>query len=393
MVAHAPADEPRRFIEGDSKVKQHISRRTFVGGLGAAAFLTASLGRGGTPFAAAPDWQDGAPPEWERILKAGQAEGRVTVGGFPALARPMSAAFKRDTGIDLNFFGGSSSEQSTRFEAEARARNMTIDLLLGGARELALKQDGLMNPIRPQFILPGLAEKNFRGGSYKWMDNEKQYLVHGAEWVFGWVLVNKDIVDPGEIKSWKDLLNPKYRGKIISHDPRSPGPGQGATNFIYKAHGLDYIKDFFLGQEVKFTTDNRQVVEEVVRGTRPISFASIQFHVEGFRQSGIRNLEVVLPADYPGYLTSGFSVLKQAKGVPHPNAATVFINWYLSHPGQELYQSVMLETARRLDVDKSKLPAYLVPRDGVKYFEDYNEETYNMRNAAVKLVTEALGSR
>jgi hypothetical protein len=65
----------------------------------------------------------------------------------------------------------------------------------------------------------------------------------------------------------------------------------------------------------------------------------------------------------------------------------------MSRPGQEVYQSVMLETARRNDVDKSKLPSYLVPREGVKYFEDYNEETYNTRNAAVKLITEALGSR
>jgi ABC-type Fe3+ transport system substrate-binding protein len=373
-------------------VTQHISRRTFVGGLGAAA-LASSVAGSRTAVAAVRDWQDGAPPEWQRVLKAGQAEGRVTVGGFPALARPLSAAFKRDTGIELNFFGGSSSEQSTRFEAEVRARNMTIDLLLGGARELTLKQEGLLNPLRPQFLLPGLAERNYRGGILKWMDNEQQYLLHGAEWVFGWVLVNKDVIDPSEIRTWKDLLNPKYRGRIISHDPRSPGPGQGATNFIYKAHGLDYIKDFFLGQEVRLTTDNRQVTEEVVRGTRPLAFASIQFHIEDFRKAGIANLAVVLPEDYPGYLTSGFSVLKQAKGVPHPNAATVFINWYMSHPGQEVYQSVMLETARRLDVDKSKLPGYLIPREGVKYFEDYNEETYNTRNAAVKLVTEALGRR
>jgi ABC-type Fe3+ transport system substrate-binding protein len=156
---------------------------------------------------------------------------------------------------------------------------------------------------------------------------------------------------------------------------------------------MDYIKAFFLGQEAKLTTDNRQVVDEVVRGVKPIAFASIQFHIEAFRKAGINNLEVILPEDYPGYLTSGFSVLKQAKGAPHPNAATVFINWYMSRPGQEVYQSVMLETARRNDVDKSKLPSYLVPREGVKYFEDYNEETYNTRNAAVKLITEALGSR
>jgi ABC-type Fe3+ transport system substrate-binding protein len=371
---------------------QHISRRTFVSGLGSAALLAASL-PSKAPAAATTDWQDGAPPEWQRILAAARGEGRVTVAGFPGLAKAMSAAFKNDTGIQLDFFGGSSSEQSTRFEAEARAKNMTIDILLGGARELALKQEGMLNPIKSQFLLPGLAAENFRGGRHKWMDNEQQYLLHGSEWVFGWALVNKDVIDPGEIKTWQDLLKPKFRGKIIAHDPRSPGPGQGATNFIYKAHGMDYIKAFFLGQEAKLTTDNRQVVDEVVRGVKPIAFASIQFHIEAFRKAGINNLEVILPEDYPGYLTSGFSVLKQAKGAPHPNAATVFINWYMSRPGQEVYQSVMLETARRNDVDKSKLPSYLVPREGVKYFEDYNEETYNTRNAAVKLITEALGSR
>lgn len=382
-------------------MKRDISRRTFVGGLGSTALLTAALAgkasaasrETGALLAAAGDWQDGAPAEWDRILKAAQAEGRITVAGFPGLGKAMGAAFKRDTGIQLDFFSGSSSEQSTRFEAEARAKNMTIDILLGGARELALKPDGLLAPIKPQFILPGVAGKNFRGGAHKWMDNDEQYLLHGAEWVFGWVLVNKDIVDPNEIKLWSDLLKPQFRGKIVSHDPRSAGPGQGATNFIYKAFGMDYIKAFFLGQEAKFTTDNRQVVEDVVRGIKPIAFASIQFHVEAFKKAGIANLAVVLPEDYPGYLTSGFSVLKQAKGAPHPNAATVFINWYMSHPGQEVYQSVMMEAGRRLDVDKSGLPGYLVPREGVKYLEDNNEETYNKRDAAVKLVTEALGNR
>jgi ABC-type Fe3+ transport system substrate-binding protein len=347
----------------------------------------------GRSFAAVEDWQAGAPPEWERVLKAAQAEGKITVAGFPGLAKTMGPAFKRDTGIQLDFFSGSSSEQSTRFEAEVRAKNMTIDILLGGARELALKPEGLLAAIKPQFMLPGLAPKNFRNGAHKWMDNDEAYLLHGAEWVFGWVLVNKDIVDPNEIKTWKDLLKPQFRGKIVSHDPRSAGPGQGATNFIFKAFGMDYIKDFFVGQEVKFTTDNRQVVEDVVRGVKPIAFASIQFHVESFKKAGIANLAVILPDDQPGYLTSGFSVLKQGKFAPHPAASTVFINWYMSHPGQEIYQSVMLEAARRNDVDKSTLPSYLLPREGGKYLEDYNEETYNKRDAAVKLITEALGNR
>ena len=69
-------------------------------------------------------------------MAAAQAEGQVTVAAFPALAEKMSAAFKRDTGIQLNFLSGGTSEQSARMEAEARAKNLTIDVLIGGGREL-----------------------------------------------------------------------------------------------------------------------------------------------------------------------------------------------------------------------------------------------------------------
>ena len=381
-------------------MKRQYSRRTVFNGLASAAFIAACLGGNATEataqtknlLAASPGWQDGAPPEWDRVMKAARAEGEVTVGGFPYLGKKMSAAFMRDTGIKLNWFGGRSSQISSRFVAEARAKNLTIDAILGGGRELKLIPEGLMNPLKPQLLLPGVSGKNFRGGKLKWMDDDGQYFLQGAEWVFGWLLVNKDIIDPSEIKSWKDILDPKYRGKIISHDPRSPGPGQGATSWLYNTFGLDFVKSFHLGQKVQFTRDNRQVVESVIRGTKPIAFGSLQSFIERFRKKGISNLAVVLPADAPGYVTGGFSVIKQAKGVPHPNAATVFINWYMSRPGQEVYQSVMLATSLRIDVDTG-LPDYVVPKPGIKYFEAYSEKIYNSRGTVVNAITKALGSR
>jgi ABC-type Fe3+ transport system substrate-binding protein len=366
-----------------------FTRRQFVAGLGSAAAASAF---GSSPANAA-DWQAGAPPEWDRIMKAARAEGEVTVAGFPALADKMSAAFKRDTGITMNFLGGNTATHSVRMEAEARAKNLTIDALLGGGRELgAMMHDGLLNPLPPQLILPGVQPSNYRDGKLKWMDSSQKYNLQGSEYVFGWLIVNKDIVKPEELKSWKNLLDPKYRGKIISYDVRGPGPGQGSASWIYHAFGIDYIKDFFLGQQVKFTVDNRGLVESVVRGTTPIAFAAIQNQVERFRKQGFNNLAVVLPDDAPGYLTGGYSVLKQAVGVPHPNAATVFINWYMSQPGQEVYESIMLETSRRKDVNTG-IPDYLVPRPGVKYYEAFNEKVYFERNAVVKLITAALGNR
>jgi ABC-type Fe3+ transport system substrate-binding protein len=368
---------------------QPFSRRLLLGGLGATALCARPQGL----QAAEADWQEGASAEWGRVLAAARAEGQVTVAGFPQLADRMSAAFKRDTGITMNFLASNTAEQSARLEAEARAKNLTIDILLGGGRELGpMMRDSLLQPVAPQLMLPGVAPANFRRQRLKWMDSSSQYLLQGAEYVFGWLLVNKDRVDVSAIKTWRDLLDPKYRGKIASSDVRTPGPGQGSSAWIYKLFGIDYIKAFFLGQQVKFTSDNRQLVEGVARGTAPIAFGAIQNEVERFKKAGFTNLAVLLPEDAPGYLTGGFSVLKQAKGVPHPNAATVFINWYMSRPGQEVYESVMLETSTRADIS-TNLPDYLVPRPGVNYYEAFNETEYFIRNNVVNLVTEALGNR
>jgi hypothetical protein len=64
----------------------------------------------------------------------------------------------------------------------------------------------------------------------------------------------------------------------------------------------------------------------------------------------------------------------------------------MSRPGQEVYESVMLETSRRTDL-QTGLPDYLVPRPGVKYYEAFNEGEYFSRYDVVKLITAALGDR
>ena len=369
--------------------EKFFSRRDLLAGSLATG---AVLGAGTRGFAQAnADWQDGAPPEWNRVLAAARSEGQVNVAGFPTLAGKMSAAFKRDTGIQLNFVSGSTSAQSVRLEAEARAKNVTIDAVLSGGWELMMMREDLLEPILPQLMLPGVAPQNFRDGKYKFFDNAGQYLLLGADYVFGWLVVNTDVVKPEEIKTWKDLLDPKYRGKIAAHDPRFPGAGQGVSNWFFRAFGLEFIKDLYLGQQVKLSVDYRALMEGVVRGTAPILIGGIPSQVERFR-ANFKNIGVVLPEDAPGYLASGSSVIKQARGVPHPNAAKVFTNWYVSMPGQEVYESVMLEVSRRSDVNTG-VPSYLVPRSGIEYIDNDSEDIYFQRYGMIKTITDALGQR
>jgi spermidine/putrescine-binding protein len=114
----------------------YVSRRGLLAGAIAAG---AGLGTGSRSLAQAnADWQTGAPAEWDRVLAAARSEGQVNVAAFPALAEKLSAAFKRDTGIQLNFIDGNTAEQSARLEAEARAKNVTIDAVISGGWELVV---------------------------------------------------------------------------------------------------------------------------------------------------------------------------------------------------------------------------------------------------------------
>lgn len=366
-----------------------VSRRDLLVGSLAAGVMLGSQHRSLAQERA--DWQAGAPPEWSRILAAARREGEVNIAAFPALADKMSAAFRRDTGIQLNFIGGNTAEQSARLAAEARAKNVTIDAAIGGAWELQLMRENLLEPILPQLILPGVAPENFRDGKQKFFDNAGRYLLIGSDYVFGWLVINTDQVKPEEIKTWRDLLRPKFRGKIAAVDPRFPGSGQGVSNWLFRSFGLDFIKELFIGQQATMSVNYRQLMDGLVRGTTPILIGMVQSEVERFR-ANFKTVGIVLPEDAPGYLASGFSVIKQPQGNPHPNAATVFTNWYVSKPGQEVYESVMLEVSRRKDVNTG-VPEYLIAQENVKYFEYDKEDVFFEKFGALELITDALGQR
>lgn len=343
-------------------------------------------------------WDACPPSEWNEILEAAREEGSVVVGGFPFLEEPMKEAFEADTGVTLEWFGADGGEVSARLEQETRADNLTIDLILGGGTEVeTLHPDGLLANIRDQLILPSVQDGSWwRDGHRQWYDDDEAYLLEGSGWVFDYLVVNADEVDPASITVWDDLLEPEFAGQIVAYDPVAQGPGQGGAIGMVgdpAGPGLDYLVELFTTQDVQFSQDNTQVVELVARGTRPVGIFALQSQIENFLGEGF-NLEIVIPEDWPGYLSSGFSVIKGGVNPPHPNAAQVYLNWYASPSGQQLYQNLMLETSNRTDVDKSEIPWYVVPQEGETYFEDSTEGFRTGERVVIRdSIIDALGGR
>lgn len=323
---------------------------------------------------------------WNKIVAEAKKEGTVVVNGpsIRELSQGLTEGFKKAYGINVEYLG-LGFEVVTRMEREALAGKPSIDTYTGGTRTILILMDkNLAEPIDNKLHLPEVKEaKNWRGGKLKWVDTKQRFGLQGTEWVMTDLFVNSDIVKPEQITSWKDLLKPEWKGKIGSFDPRIGGAGQAVGRYLIEKFGEDFIVQLYQGQQVTFTREHRQVAEWAARGTYPIVLAPVQSMIERFRKEGFP-LVRVFPKDGPGSLLGGFSTVAMLKNPPHPNAATVFINWVASKEGQEIVSRALLEPSRRVDVPTSLVPDYVLPQPGVKYAIDQYSEQWQ-RDVAPKL--------
>jgi ABC-type Fe3+ transport system substrate-binding protein len=324
--------------------------------------------------AIAAGFDEGAGPEWARVLEAARKEGNVVVMGRPDLGPAFAAGFKRDTGLGLDFLGGQTRDVQARFRREAASGNVVSDLMLGGETSVDMIRPGYLMSLAENILLPKVKDPaSWIDGRLDWGDNQRSYLFIGGEYVHGWPVFNTDLVKPGDVTSWRDILKAQYRGKIAAVDPRV-GPGGAAASYLVHQFGIDFFRRLVTDQQMTIARDGRQMVEWLVRGTHAIAIGAVPADVEYFRSRGINNIAVGDLPDGPGSLLGGTSVLTIAKKAPHPNAAIVFLNWYASQPGQETFVRAWKTLSNRTDVSLSSIPEYTKRRPNRTYLEQYRED-------------------
>jgi ABC-type Fe3+ transport system substrate-binding protein len=142
---------------------------------------------------------------------------------------------------------------------------------------------------------------------------------------------------------------------------------------------------------VVYTGDYRQLADWIAKGVHWIGLGQISRPIEPLRKEGLP-IEVVTHKDFPGFLSGGGGVLKVLKNPPHPNAATILLNWLASKEGQEFFSDVSEWPSRRVDVSRKGLPEYLFPKAGVKYLDNFDYKFYTeKRPETSKKLIELLG--
>lgn len=351
------------------------------------------------PAAANPAAQANAlnvPKDWNAVVAAAKQEGTVRIivpAGVPGLGDIFAKAFQEEFGIKLEYTAENTGPAQQRIEQEVAAGRNTTDVILSGATEfLNLYPANRLAPIAPILMHPEVVDQGkWRDGKLTWADNAQQFMPLSSEWVHIDLMVNSSIIDPKSITSWKDLLKPEYKGKIVAQEV-TVGAGGATARALLEDFGPDYITQLYKGQNVTMVREAREVVETMARGSQPIGMAILPVQSEAFRKQGIK-LERVFPTDGLASTSGGSAVAKIIVNPPHPNAAVVFTNWFLAKRGQQLYTEASLEPSRRTDVSVPAVPEYIIPKPGTNYRNQYREDYYVKVAPAMRTQIEQLLGR
>ena len=242
--------------------------------------------------------------------------------------------------IEPKIYRSRSAALLQRVINEAEARKNAMDVLQANAFTVyVLTKKGHTG----RYISPEASAypKGFRDPNGHWVTAYQQLNVIGY---------NTAMVPEAEApKSYKDLLNPKWKGKMGLDDKQYIW-FEGMLNAMGKEKGLQYMKSL-ARQQIQFRSGNTLLASLLGAG---------EFTV--LANTRVSTLEKLIAKGAPlGWVaakptTVNVLPLALANNAPHPNAAKLFIDYVLSEKGQKAIASMGRTPARPGVQPTYKLP-------------------------------------
>lgn len=347
-----------------------------------------------------PLWQT----EWEKIVKAAEAEGEVNVYvvDYPRFAvSQFQKAYPKIKLVSID--GPSGPALSSRLMAERRAGKYQADLYIAGqgTHVSVLYPAKALAPMPPALILPEVKdESKWFKGKHRYVDPQTRhsFVFQGHRGLY--ISFNTTQARADEIKSWSDLINPKWKGKIIGYDPTIAGVARNVLWYVYKNQflGPDFMHKLYGDMEITIARDQRQLVDWLATGKAAVCIACDDADIGGAKENKLPVETVTHTLKEGDYVAAGQGAISMLTPAPHPNAAQVFLNWFLSREGQTIYQEQSVKAgqrnanSRRMDIPKDMIrPEYRL-KESAEIWEngpDVDKETAE----ATKLLKEILARK
>jgi iron(III) transport system substrate-binding protein len=240
----------------------------------------------------------------------------------------MADAFGKMYGIKVTFTRLTSGPIAARYAAEAQSGNTAADVVMIAdapffANALANKW---MMPINPTTV-PNVATI------------AKKFRFYGSAGIgisrLDGVVINTNALKGSDMpKTWRDLTNSRFKGRLLAGDPRTVPVNMGLWKVLRATYGDDFVKAMG-GQGIQWVASLVSGVQTVAAGERDAAMGANPLHMNPLLASAPNAPVQLLHMTGPdvGFVWNAGVSTKS----PNPAGGQLFVNWLLSGQGQILF--------------------------------------------------------
>lgn len=303
------------------------------------------------------------------IVEGAKKEGRLllytslTLQEFDEIIAPFH---KRYPFLKAESFRGNALQLLQKITTEARAGRPQVDVAqFNGFEAWQLHKLGLLQSYRsPEAVK--FADR-YKDPDGHWTTPYTNYLVLGY---------NPTLVAPGDVpKRWEDLLQPQWKGAKFALD-RDNAVWYGGLSLYWGKERASKFMKALAGQQASMRKGHTLIATLMASGEFPLGLVYAH-RIEEMKAKGMKTIEWV--ALEPIVATP--IVIGIAKNAPNPNAAKLFVDFFLSTEGQSISQKQQFRVPANPDLppisaklDPKNLKVSLVNRQVADRYQEYDKE-------------------
>ena len=333
------------------------------------------------------NWQ----ADWEQTVQGAKKEGKLSLylyQGEGELGEVAQTFQKKYPEISVTTVTGRGNQLGPKIMAERRAGKFLADAYIAGLTSTyeILYRGKILDPVRATLILPEvLDESKWWQGQHHYIDPENKYIFVFVGNVSQYISYHTKSVDPVEFRSYWDFLQPKWKGKILSRDPKISGSQRiGLRGFYYTPElGAEFIRRLYGEMDVVVAQELRQTTDWLANGKFAICFFCSEILKAKSQGLPVDEFPTARWKESRAISAGNVGSVALPSQAPHPHAARLFVNWLLSREGQIAFQraantATNSEESMRVDIPKDMISADVRRIDGVKYFLADRPDFMNM---------------